>query len=163
VGDEANILHAASNLLSRIYPRERVEKALEDLAAETARETTTRATAEPRPHWKDAARAGGDDLATALPQLLVAFIKREFELELANSTMIRPMLNRYAGLYQDYCNHRHQLPPELKSIPKKGEFNDRLVVEGKVTSEDAVRSAERDRKRVARAVARRLKNCPTNL
>jgi hypothetical protein len=164
--DTAEAIEAARAILSRVPPAERtiVVKALEEnltggAAGGESAGTDDLATGEPRQHWKEAAQAA-EDAGASVPQLLEAFITREFASELADGTMMRPLLNRYDGLYQDYCNHRHQLPPELQRIPKKGDFNDRLVAEGKVTTvtPDSVRSAvrpvERDRKRVARAQRR---------
>jgi tetratricopeptide (TPR) repeat protein len=48
VGDTAAQINAAAELLCAVYPAELVEKALKHLAAEAARKTTDRATAEPR-------------------------------------------------------------------------------------------------------------------
>jgi hypothetical protein len=149
----------------------------------TARETTGRAMEEPypdggeteasasiedaaveitepeKPHWKDVQRPG---------EGLAAFIKREFEPELAAGTMARPMLNRYRGLYKAFDNqlrrHPADLPPELRDILKKPEANDRSVAEGKVAAHPAVpppprtderRVYERDRKRITAAAQRR--------
>jgi hypothetical protein len=112
-----------------------------------------------RPHWKDVCRPG---------EGLGDFIKREFELELTAGTMMRPLLNRYRGLYQAFDNtlrrHPEELPQELREIPKKPEVNDRLVAEGKVAfRSDAppprsveLRTYERDRKRVAAAARRHV-------
>jgi len=121
--DEAARIQAAAELLSTVYPAERVGKALKDLAAETARETTTRGKATPRPDWIEA-RARG----VTLPD----FIAEKFETELRDGTMARAKLRRFASLYGDYYNHLDQLPPELQSLPTKSALNDRQVVEGKV-------------------------------
>jgi tetratricopeptide (TPR) repeat protein len=48
VGDATSALKAAADLLATVYPADNVRKALEDLAANTARETTARAEAKPR-------------------------------------------------------------------------------------------------------------------
>lgn len=113
-----------------------------------------------KPHWKDV-RLPGEELG--------GFIKRDFAPELAAGIMARPMLNRYRGLYQDFDNWRRrypaEVPPELRSLPKKSEANDRFVAEGKVAFRpdaplpprtDEMRSYERDRKRVAAATRRRV-------
>jgi hypothetical protein len=80
--EETAILHAASDLLSRIYPRERVEKALGDLAA-AERETTSRsATATPRPDasdglsWPTEKWKGSDEELSRKRYQIVAFLRR---------------------------------------------------------------------------------------
>jgi hypothetical protein len=111
-------------------------------------ETAAAETTKPeKPHWKDV-RQPGEELAD--------FIKREFEPELAAGTMARPLLNRYRGLYQDFYNHLAKMPPELERIPTKSGAIDRQVAEGKVADPESIRSAERDRKRIAAATARHV-------
>lgn len=112
---------------------------IEDAATETTKPE--------KPHWKDV-RQPGEELAD--------FIARVFAPELADGTMTRQTLNRYRGLYQDFYNHRAKMPPELQSIPTKSRALDRQVVEGKMTDAESIRSAERDRKRVAAAYRRAI-------
>jgi hypothetical protein len=126
VGDETAILHAASDLLSRIYPRERVEKALGDLAA-AERETTGRAKATPRPDWVEARKQPGK-----VADLLAQFIRAKFADELADGTMSTQQLYRYGGLHRAFYNHKDKLPPDLQDMPTRSEVNDRMVAEGKV-------------------------------
>jgi tetratricopeptide (TPR) repeat protein len=141
-----------------------LDEAIEKLAAKAAaRETTTaRANESPRPeetvpsietaaaettkpknpHWKDV-RQPGEELGD--------FIKREFAPELADGTMMRPLLKRYRGLHEAFYNHLDKLPPELQAIPTKSVLNDQLVAEGKVTDLESIRSAARDRGRIKAA------------
>jgi hypothetical protein len=148
VGDEKTILHAASDLLSRIYPRERVEKALGDLAA-AERETTGRATAAPRPDWIEARKQPGK-----VADLLAQFVRAKFADELAAGTMSTQTLYRYEGLHRAFYNHKDKLPPDLQDMPTRSEVYDRMVAEGNVTPAEAVRLVDRDRKRIAAARSR---------
>jgi tetratricopeptide (TPR) repeat protein len=149
VGDETAILQAASDLLSRIYPRERVEKALGDLAADAARETTSRsATVQPRPPRLHAAEAGENatdersggkvgDIAqpTKRPEwkdykgkmALPDFVKWAYSAEINAGTLNKATLRGDNDLYTDYFNWRRRpnLPADvhwLRDLPTEKEW-----------------------------------------
>jgi hypothetical protein len=183
MGDATARIQAAAELLSTVYPAERVRKALEDLAADTTRETTSPATAAARPEvaalastakgvdlesaaaettdrakepgqeWVEARKEGDGRRRDSKPiaDVLAAFIRDKFADELADGTMSTQKLYRYEKLHSAFYNHRDELPRDLQDMPTRSEVNDRIVAEGKVTSAEAVRSVDRDRKRIAAA------------
>jgi tetratricopeptide (TPR) repeat protein len=151
VGDETTILHAASELLSRIYPRERVEKALGDLAAKTARETTGRATVQPRLKWESDRTPGetpGD------------FIKRAYTGEIAAGTLHKGIIRSEDGkLYDALFNWLRDPAHKLEfDLPTKAEWNTRLIEERR--DDPATREAVR-LYTVARSRAARRAGSPT--
>ncbi|HVA79761.1 MAG TPA: hypothetical protein VNF29_02430, partial [Candidatus Binataceae bacterium] len=111
---------------------------------EGSREITSRGSAEPRADWRDV-RKGDEDV--------FQFVEREFAAELAAGRMHKGLLSRYKNLRRDFYAYQrhHELPRELRMIPKKQEWLDRQVAEGKVKSTSAARSLHRDVVRVARA------------
>jgi hypothetical protein len=143
--DETAILYAVSDLLSRIYPRERVEKALGDLAT-AERETTSRATAAPRLKWET------DRLPDENP---AAFAWRAYEPEAKAGTLHRGIIYSEDRELHRRLNSwlRSHAMPEGIDIPTRPEWNDRQVARGAglpVVS-DEVREYHRARERVARA------------
>ena len=139
--DAAARIKAAAELLSSVYPAERVGRALKDLAAETARETTGRAKEAPRPDWIEA-RARGVTLTD--------FIAEKFEAELRDGTMTRALLNRFDKLPSDFYGYprHHDMPEWLKAIPTKAEWDKRHAPEPVRT--DEVRRYERETRRLQR-------------
>lgn len=111
------------------------------------RETTARAAEPPRPDWIEAHKRG-----VTVPE----FIGEAFAVELREGAMHKGLFSRYENLRRDFYSYKrsNELPDWLKAIPKKSQGNDRLVAEGKVTPAEAVRSGERDRKRIAAALRR---------
>lgn len=155
--ERETIIQSAAELLSRVYPKKAVKKALADLAASAAGETTERAPAELRPARRGStpifATEGNAALAVVVEAVTLAkpklrdwieareqgailsdFIKEKFETELASGEMHRGLLSRYEELQSDfYSLSRSKLfPAWLMAIPLKTEWNKRQVAEGKV-------------------------------
>jgi hypothetical protein len=120
MGDAAHNLNALAADLG--YTFESAKVILERGAIDTPREPTGRATAKPRPDWKEVRQLG-----EGLPD----FIEREFAPELAARAMHRGLLSRYRNLRSDFYGYQrnHELPPELKAIPTEKEWNDRRLAE----------------------------------
>ena len=163
----AAIAAAARTLLDhgvKDLPNRDLNGLLRVVAAEIeTRQKAQGAIDEPRLDWIEARKQSGK-----VADLLAAFIKDKFADELANREMSTNKLYRYKRLYQDFHNHRHQLPLELQNLPKKGEFKDRLVAEGKVVPvrprlprTENVRAYDRAAKRVSRAPRQKREATPT--
>jgi tetratricopeptide (TPR) repeat protein len=138
MGDAAHDLNALAANLGLTF---------EEAAAKlTARETTGRATAEPRPDWIEAHKRG-----VTVPE----FIREAFAIELRDRSMHKGLFSRYENLRRDFYAYKrhHKLPDWLKAVPKESDWNDKQVAEGKMNIE-AIRSGERERKRVSAAQGR---------
>jgi hypothetical protein len=139
VGDETAILHAASDMLSRIYPRERVERALEDLAANAARETTSRsATATPRLQWER------DRMADENPAHFAARAGYEHRgMIYSEDRELHRRLNSWL--------RSHDWPEGVRYVPTLPEWNTRQLVKlGKDDAREALRLDAVARRRAAR-------------
>lgn len=147
--DAAARIRYAREILSTVYPKERVRKLLKDLAAETTRETTKRAKETLRPDWIKA-RNGG----VTVPE----FIKKAFAAEIADGSMHKGLFSRYENLRRDFYGYQrsNKLPDWLKAVPTQEEWEKRQIAEGKATPVQTVSRAElrafwRGQKRVASA------------
>jgi hypothetical protein len=145
--DTAAAFAVAARTFSDRDLKEYVQKGEAAAAVLRERETTTRATATPRPDWIEA-RARGVALAD--------FINERFAAELDGETMTRAKLRRFASLYQDYYNHLDQLPSDLQNLPTKARLNTRRLAEGeggpvRTVRTEEIRLYDVARKRLARS------------
>jgi hypothetical protein len=138
--DAATVVQAAAKLLSTVYPADDVGKALEDLAAKAARETTSRsATATPRLKWE------ADRLADENPAHFAARAGYE------HRGMIHDE-DRALSVKLSNWLRTHDWPEGVRYIPTKPEWNDRLIETlPQLRDNDAVREVHR----VAVAASRR--------
>jgi len=126
--DAAARIQAAAELLSTVYPVEHVRKALEDLAAKAARETTTRATATPRLKWDH------DRLPDENP---AAFAWRAYQAEAKAGTLHRGVIgheDKPLAVKLASWLRSHPMPDGI-DIPTLPEWNTRELAKrgGKVT------------------------------
>ena len=130
--DAAEIIRAAAELLSTVYPAEHVGKALEDLAAKAAREMTTRATATPRLKWE---HDRGDDENPA------AFAWRAYQAEAKAGTLHRGVIGQEdKPLAVKLASWLRSHPmPEGIDIPTKPEWITRQAEAGKAKASYATR------------------------
>jgi hypothetical protein len=148
VGDAAEIAEADIIARVRNVPRDKLPalaKLIDDFERTNGEVGASQpAKATPRPDWIEAHKTGEE-----VPD----FIKRAFAAELADGTMHKGLLSRYENLRRDYYSYKrsNELPDWLRAIPKEKDWNDRQVAEGKVAPVEVIRSAERDRKRIAAA------------
>jgi tetratricopeptide (TPR) repeat protein len=149
--DAAEAIEAAAVLLSRVFPAERVGKALEDLAAGGERAgTDVSATGEPRPKW-EIDRLPGENPAK--------FAWRAYAAEAEAGTLHRGVIST-----EDPALHRklknwlrtHDMPEGI-DIPTLPEWNDRQVEKLAILRDDAT---VRETVRLAAVVARRRARMP---
>lgn len=107
---EAEIIQAAAELLSTVYPAEHVDKALEDLAAKASRETTARAKAKPRPEI-EAKLAEVEAKAVEIGDATLFGLVRRFQQERA-----APLLPDGVALNAEQAKAAARLPATFNNL-----------------------------------------------
>lgn len=122
--DAAAKIEVAAEILSSVYPAERVGKLLKDLAAETARETTGRAKEPPRLKWEKDAKPDEDPAHFAL---------RAYDAEAKAGKLHRGVIYDEDRVLYTKLNSwlRSNAMPEGIDIPTKREWITRQIEAGR--------------------------------
>jgi tetratricopeptide (TPR) repeat protein len=117
---ETKIIQAAAELLAKVYPARAVRKALADLAAGAAHETTARAKAKRRLKWEKDARPGENP---------AEFAWRAYQAEAKAGELHRGLIGREDKLLRRDLNNwlRTHPMPEGIDIPTYPEWNTRRL------------------------------------